>query len=328
MPMVSVTFDDADIAADPSDGAVFALAHISDPHISCISKIRFGELLGKRFFGYLKWRLHRGAEHSDSVLSALQRDLVDTKPDHIAVTGDLTHLSLPAEFRKTRQWLESLGSPDNVTVIPGNHDTYVKTDWQQTLAHWTDYMLADGANRGENPASGFDSIFPSLRVRGRIALIGVCTALPTAPHLAVGTMGRQQLQKLETLLAETAAEDLFRVLLIHHPPTPGTVSWRKRLTDAPALQALLARYGSELVLHGHAHKSDLGKLATPNGHVPVIGIPSASARGHTAQSQARYVTYHITRRSSSWHVRLAVRTYSLDENRFIVDHEHPFSPMP
>jgi 3',5'-cyclic AMP phosphodiesterase CpdA len=189
-------------------------------------------------------------------------------------------------------------------------------------------MLSDGADSGMGPAAGIDNIFPSLRLRGRIALIGVCTALPTAPHLAVGTLGRQQLQKLETLLADTAAGHLFRVLLIHHPPTPGTVSWRKRLTDAPALQALLARYGSELVLHGHAHKSDLGKLATPNGHVPVIGMPSASARGHTAQSQARYVTYHITRRSSGWHVRLAVRTYSPDKNRFIVEHEHPFSPMP
>jgi 3',5'-cyclic AMP phosphodiesterase CpdA len=328
MPMVSVTFDVADIADDPAGGAAFALTHISDPHISCISKIRFGELLGKRFFGYLKWLLHRGSEHSDSVLSALHHDLADTKPDHIAVTGDLTHLSLPAEFRKTRQWLESLGSPDNVTVIPGNHDTYVKAAWQQTLAHWTDYMLADEAYSGENPASGFDSIFPSLRVRGRIALIGVCTALPTAPYLAVGTVGDRQLQKLETLLADTAARDLFRVLLIHHPPAPGTVNSRKRLTDAPALQSLLARYGSELVLHGHTHKTCLGKLKTPDGHVAVIGVPSASALVRTPQRRARHVTYHITRRASGWHVRLAVRAYSPDENRFIVEHKHPFSPMP
>ena len=326
--MVSVTFEDADMAGDPAGGTTFSLAHISDPHISCIADIRSGELLGKRFFGYLKWRLHRGAQHHDSVLSALQHDLADTRPDHIAVTGDLTHLSLPAEFRQTRQWLASLGTPDKVTVIPGNHDTYVKTVWQQTLAHWTDYMLADDADIGDNPASGFESIFPSLRIRGRIALIGVCTALPTAPHLAVGTIGDRQLQKLETLLANTADQDLFRVLLIHHPPVPGTVGWRKRLTDAPALQSLLARYGVELVLHGHAHKTDLGKLKTPDGHAAVIGVPSASALSRRPRRRARYFTYHITPRTSGWHLRLAVRVYSPDENRFIAEHEHPFSRLP
>jgi 3',5'-cyclic AMP phosphodiesterase CpdA len=326
--MVSVTFDHADMAGDPDGSAAFSLAHISDPHIACSADIRFGELLGKRFFGYLKWRLHRGAGHQTSVLSALQDDLADSKPDHIAVTGDLTHLSLPAEFRQTRQWLASLGTPDKVTVIPGNHDTYVKTVWQQTLAHWTDYMLSDGADIGGNPASSLESIFPSLRIRGRIALIGVCSALPTAPHLAVGTIGDRQLQKLETLLAKTADQDLFRVLLIHHPPTPGAVGWRKRLTDAPALQSLLARYGAELVLHGHAHKTDLGQLKTPDGHAAVIGVPSASALSSRPRRRARYFTYHITPRTSGWHLRLAVRVYSPDANRFIAEHGHPFNRLP
>lgn len=326
--MVSVTFDDSDNAGERAGSDSFSLAHISDPHISCVADIRFEELLGKRFFGYLKWRLHRSAEHSDRVLSALHEDLARTQPHHIVVTGDLTHLSLPSEFRHSRQWLESLGSPANVTVIPGNHDTYVKTDWQQTLAHWTDYMLADEAAGVEHPPSGFDVIFPSLRVRGRIALIGVCTALPTAPHLAVGILGDRQLEKLEKLLAETAARDLFRVLLIHHPPVPGSVSWRKRLTDAPALETLLARCGSELVLHGHNHKTGLGRLKTPDGHAAVIGLPSASALGRTLQRQARYVIYHITPRASGWHVRLAVRIYSLAENRFIAEPQHPFSSMP
>jgi 3',5'-cyclic AMP phosphodiesterase CpdA len=328
MPMVSVTFNADDISAGPSGGATFALAHISDPHISCVAGVKFGELLGKRILGYLKWRLHRSTEHRHSVLTALQQDLADTRPDHIAVTGDLTHLSLPAEFRQTRQWLESLGTPNNVTVIPGNHDTYVKTAWPHSLAHWTDYMRSDNPGFGDTPASGFESIFPSLRVRGRIALIGVCTALPTAPHLAVGTVGNRQLQKLETLLADTAEQNLFRVLMIHHPPAPGAVSWRKRLTDAPALQSLLARHGAELVLHGHTHKTGLSELQTPDGHVAVIGVPSASAPGRTLQHRARYFTYQITPRDPGWHLRLAVRVYSPDDNRFIAEHENPFSRRP
>ncbi len=328
MPMVLVTFDDTEMAGDPAGGATFSLAHISDPHISCVADISAGQLLNKRLFGYLKWRLHRSAEHRDSVLSALQVDLVRTNPDHIAVTGDLTHLSLPAEFRKTRHWLESLGPPDRVTVIPGNHDTYVKTGWPQTLAQWTDYMIGDSPDGRETPASGLEDLFPSLRVRGPVALIGICTALPTAPHLAVGSIGARQLQALESLLAHTAGLNLFRVLLIHHPPAPGTVGWRKRLTDAPALQRMLARYGAELVLHGHAHKTALGRLKTPDGHVTVVGVPSASALGRTPQRRARYFTYHITPREPGWHLRLSARVYSPDKNRFIAEQEHPLNRLP
>jgi len=323
--MVSVNLDETNMSGDPAKGTAFSLAHISDPHISCIGDIRVGQLLNKRLFGYLKWRLHRRAEHRDSILSALQDDLAHSNPDHIAVTGDLTHLSLPAEFRKSRQWLESLGTPARVTVIPGNHDTYVKTVWQQTLAHWTDYMVSDETDQDNDSATNFESIFPSLRVRGRIALIGVCTAHPTAPHLAVGRIGDIQLQKLGTLLASTAKRHLFRVLMIHHPPAPGIVSGRRRLTDAAALRALLARYGAELILHGHAHKTDQCYLKIPGGRIPVMGVPSASALGRTPQRRARYYTYYITPGASDWHLRLAGRVYSPYENRFIPEHENPIS---
>ena len=58
------------------------------------------DLVSKRLFGYLRWKLHRSAEHGSGVLSALQSDLTQTKPDHIAVTGDLTHLGLSAEYQE------------------------------------------------------------------------------------------------------------------------------------------------------------------------------------------------------------------------------------
>ena len=326
--MASVTYTGTGKTGEPTAGETFSLAHISDPHISCIDDIQPGELVGKRFFGYLKWRLHRGAEHRDSILTALQDDLAKTRPDHIAVTGDLTHLSLQAEFRKSRRWLESLGTPDRVTVIPGNHDAYVKAGWPRFLAQWNAYMLSDDAGSDTNPAAGIDSIFPSLRVRNRIALIGVNTAMPTALHLATGTIGKPQLQRLETLMAEIAGRNLFRILLIHHPPAAGTVSWRKRLTDAADLEVLLSRYGSELVLHGHAHTSSLSRLETPDGNVAVIGPPSASALGRTPRRRARYIIYHITPDAADWQLQLEVRRYSPEKNRFVPEQDHPFNLKP
>ncbi len=322
--MVSINFDNHHNANPqspttdrPASASTMTLAHLSDPHISCMNAITARDLLSKRLFGYLRWKLHRGAGHGDAVLSALRADLAKTKPDHIAVTGDLTHLSLSAEFKKARQWLQSLGTPSQVTVIPGNHDTYVNTDWQKTMAHWSEYMLSDTPRDDVHNMENMDRIFPSLRIRGRLALIGVCTAQPCAPHLAVGSIGAIQMHLLEKILSQTARQQYFRVLLIHHPPASGTVSWRKRLTDAPALQSLLARFGAELILHGHAHRAHQSYLKTPSGSAPVMGAPSITALDRRLERRARYHLYHISPGADDWNVRLQGRIYSPDENRFI-----------
>jgi len=306
-------------------GQTFTLVHLSDPHISCMNSIRVQDLLNKRIFGYLRWRLHRGAEHGFGILSALQEDLAQTRPGHIAVTGDLTHLSLPAEFDKAKQWLQSLGPPDRVTVIPGNHDAYVERTWRQGWAHWIEYMLGDHSDDTESAARNPDSIFPFLRVRGQVALIGVRTAQPSAPHLATGTLGAAQLQKLDAVLAQTSAARLYRIVLVHHPPAQGAVSWRKRLTDAAAFRSLIARYGADLILHGHAHRTLQNYLATPSGRVPVMGAPSATALGRTPERRARYYIYRITPGPQSWRVDLTVRIFSADRNCFITEYEQQLS---
>ena len=303
----------------------FVLAHLSDPHICDIKAIRIRDLLSKRLYGFLRWKLHRGTEHHGTVLSALLDDLQHHRPDHVAVTGDLTHLSLSSEFQNARKWLQSIGSPHQVTVIPGNHDAYVHTEWIQTHAQWTDYMLSDKAPAPSGSSAGVYSIFPSWRVRGPVALIGVCTAHPSAPYLAVGSIGGVQLQKLEKIMDQATRQKLFRVILIHHPPAAGTVSWRKRLRDAANFRALLKQYGADLILHGHAHRATRNHLPVPCGKVQVVGAPSASALGRNHQRMARYYIYRITSVTGSWNVGLTIRVYSPAEKVFITESEEYFS---
>jgi 3',5'-cyclic AMP phosphodiesterase CpdA len=101
---------------------IFTLAHLSDPHLADHQDIQPIDFLNKRLFGYLKWRLQRRFEHHGDVLAALVHDLQANQPDHIAVTGDLTHLGLTAEFLNAKELLKKLGTPSQVTVIPGNHE--------------------------------------------------------------------------------------------------------------------------------------------------------------------------------------------------------------
>jgi len=307
----------------------FALAHLSDFHLSSLSKVKVRDLLNKRIFGYLKWRLHRRAEHSPEVLEALLSDLQITRPDHIVVTGDLTHLGLPVEFQEARNILHSLGSPSKITVIPGNHDAYVRTDWNTTFGLWEDYMVSDRPFLRGEAGTNSHKTFPSLRIREFVALVGVSSARPCGLFLAVGSVGEIQLRILERILAETGKQRLFRVLLIHHPPLPGTVSWRKRLTDGASLRLILARQGAELVLHGHAHRGSLGHVDTVDGEAPTFGVTSASALGRTTKRRARYHIYRLEKTPHGWEIAVSVRCYSPPSESFVKDTEtHVVLPRP
>ncbi len=297
----------------------FTLAQLSDPHLSSLHTINVRDFLNKRILGYISWRLHRRAEHSGKILSALHRDLSETRPAHIVVTGDLTHVGLPREFREARDWLHRLGSPSEVTLIPGNHDAYVTTAWDDTFALWAPYMASDFMSRDGEAVHDSHGIFPSLRVRGHVALIGLCTARPSAPFLAVGTLGRDQLNSLDQVLEETGRRNLFRIVLMHHPPSEDTVAWRKRLTDGAALRSVLARRGAELVLHGHTHRTSMAEIRTPTSSIPAIGIPSASAQGRKPGRRARYHVYRITRAGDGWDILVSARGYSPERDRFIAE---------
>jgi len=145
-------------------------------------------------------------------------------------------------------------------------------------------------------------------VRGPVAIFNLCSAVRTAPHLATGRLGEEQLQRLDVLLADPAYADLFRLVVLHHPPHRGAVSRRKALEDQEALRAILARRGADLVLHGHAHEALVGSVPGPEGAaIPVLGVPSASARpgGH---SPARWHAIEIEQQPEGGrHVRIVAR---------------------
>jgi 3',5'-cyclic AMP phosphodiesterase CpdA len=292
------------------DGTSFVLAHLSDPHVSSLTGVRLSALLNKRLLGYLSWHRHRRRTHCPHIVEAMLRDLAEVAPDHVAVTGDLTYLGLPDEFRQTALWLRRLGPPERVTVVPGNHDTYVAEPWQETHSAWAPYLAGD-----EGSVAG---AYPSLRVRGPAALIGLSSARPSAPFLAVGSLGRSQLARFEKVLEQTGRRGLLRIVLLHHPPVPGSVSWRKRLTDARLFAEVLARQGAELILHGHAHVSLAREMVAGTRKIPVLGAPSASDSGSNPQRAARYHLCRFERRAGGWALRVTARAYSPVGDKFVI----------
>jgi 3',5'-cyclic AMP phosphodiesterase CpdA len=302
---------------------MFVLAHLSDPHLAPAIKPRFAELLSKRAIGYGNWLRGRKALHQAAVLAELVVDLKGAAPDHIAVTGDLVNIALAGEFAPARAWLETLGSPDEVTVVPGNHDAYVRA----TLGHfhriWRDYM------RGDDADSGGPWNFPFVRRRGPLTLIGLSSAVPTMPFMATGRLGSDQIARLDGILGGLRDDGSFRVVLIHHPVLGRRSTWHKRLVDARSFRKVIARHGADLVLHGHDHVRSLIWLDGPGRKVPVVGVPSASALGEPHQPAA-YNLYRVAGEPGRWHCEMVARGFS-GQQRQVVELErrmlvHPVPP--
>jgi len=271
------------------------LLHLSDFHLFC-PEVSFAEVLDRRLIGYLRWRLSRHRHHDESLLESVRKLIADLRPDQVLVTGDLTHLGLPREFARAKQWLARLGTPAQVMVVPGNHDAYRWGAWEETFGLWEPYL------RGEEDreARRLEDLFPAVRRLGRVALIGLSTACPNRPPWAVGRVGRAQLERLRRVLKKTRG--LFRLVLLHHPPLPGVVGRRKGLLDLEELVAVLAEAGVEGLLFGHTHR----RHAFSVGAIEVRGAPSITC-----------VSRHPSKRAACYLLevgaRLSSRTYSWDE---------------
>ncbi len=279
----------------------FTLAHLSDPHLAPLPPASLRELAGKRLTGWLNWRRKRHLVHDRAVLAGLVADMQAQKPDHIAVTGDIANIGLPAEYARGRDWLASLGPAHDVSFIPGNHDIYVAGCADMAAREWGAHMRGDA---GES--------FPYTRRRGPLALIGVSSGVVTAPFMATGEVGEAQLQKLGALLDTLKDESLFRVVTIHHPPV-SLAAHHKRLIDADALKAVIAAHGAELLLHGHDHRGMLNWLDGPDGaRVPAVGVPSASAKPGMDHDAAGYNLYRIDGKDEGWSCEMISRGIGVD----------------
>jgi 3',5'-cyclic AMP phosphodiesterase CpdA len=266
---------------------MFRIAHVTDPHVGPLPRPRLRELLNKRITGWVNWHQGRREAHDMEILAALVADIHAQAPEHIACTGDLCNIGLPREWPTARLFLDGLGRPDGVSFVPGNHDAYVPGALDGLLAACAPFVSGD---------DGRTMLFPYLRRRGPVALIGLSSAVPTSPFVASGTLGQEQLAQAEALLADLGRDrNCLRVILIHHPPHVGGAQPGRGLTDARAFEAMLARAGAELVLHGHNHVGSLAFLAGPRGRIPVIGAPSASARGGALVHRAGYHLLGIDR---------------------------------
>jgi len=292
------------------------VAHVSDLHAHSLTGTGPLAFFTKRLAGFVNLRLHRREKHPTALLDALVADLNATKPDEILITGDLTNLSLASEFRLSRSLLDRLElGARHVTIIPGNHDVYtLDAYFRQPFQNFLGPYAASDSG---------DETYPVVRVRDHVALVGLSSARPSPIPFASGSLGRSQRGRLEERLAELGRRGLFRIVMIHHPPVDNRASLLRGLRDRGELQAILARVGAELVIHGHEHRDLTTTLRGPDGPIPVSCVGSASYNHPGIDRRARYHIYEIAPGQNGRQPRIVSRVTRVNEGDGYTERRDP-----
>lgn len=249
---------------------MFRLAHISDIHLGPLPKVARRELFSKRITGYVNFRRNRSSPQHGSVTANLTAYLKQLDHDHTVITGDLINLGLPMEIQNAADWLKSLGSCEDHTVVLGNHDAYVRGARDRAMEAWQPWIKGD-----DNTPVKSDLDYPVVRRREKISIIACNSARASAPFLATGYFKRKQAEKLEHLIRKEQEMRQCCVVIIHHPPIQGSTPRHKRLIGAKHFKRVVKETGPNLVLHGHTHLETLQYLEGKNSDVPVLCVPAA-----------------------------------------------------
>jgi Icc protein len=174
------------------------------------------------------------------------------QPSFVLHTGDLTHLSKPAEFDALQQVLSELGLP--IFYVPGEHDV-LEDDGKSYLQRF---------GRGTQGA-GWQSFDQS-----GVHFIGLVNVVNLKAG-GLGTLGNEQLEWLEKDVKHLKSSTPI-VVFAHIPLWSVYPEWGWGTEDSARALSYLKRFGSVSVLNGHIHQV----MQKVEGHVTF----------HTAMSTA------------------------------------------
>lgn len=162
-----------------------------------------------------------------------QINSLDYTPDFVIHTGDLTHLSTPAQFDQVKQMMQDLSTP-HVFTVPGEHDS-VDDAGQK-------YRSVFGAGTRGDGWYSFD-----------IAGVHVIGLVNTLNLKKLGHLGVDQLDFIEKDVAPLSFDTPI-VVFSHIPLFAMYPDWGWGTDDAAQALSHLRRFSSVTCLNGHVHQ--------------------------------------------------------------------------
>ncbi|MDR5754001.1 MULTISPECIES: metallophosphoesterase [unclassified Caballeronia] len=156
------------------------------------------------------------------------------RPAFMIHTGDITHLSKPAEFDTAAQIIDGAGL--DVHYVPGEHDVLV----DEGAPYFERFAKSNGATKWYS----FD--------QGGVHFIGLVNVIDLKGG-GLGFLGDAQLDWLRRDL-EGRSSSTPIVVFAHIPLWSLYPQWGWGTDDSARALALMKRFGSVTVLNGHVHQ--------------------------------------------------------------------------
>jgi hypothetical protein len=286
------------------------IAWLSDLHVSdVLSKKSFWSSPIKRLklFRSLFQKQHSVFAEPFAMLnlqSILER-LVELKVHHVLITGDITMLALPEQFKNAHDaFLNAQGSllkdhpgpklsPKLWTILPGNHDVSgSSSNPELKLSEFFD------AFEDCYKAQEYQCEFPThtfVEVAGsksglRVELIGMDSTGSKPVQIigpnAKGQISDKQMKRLSEILLQQPSPRTLRLVALHHhlvniPYVKSELEEEFMELEESASRKLLnlsCDYGIHGILHGHFHAyspwfAPIGVPGKISGSLPIIGAP-------------------------------------------------------
>jgi plastocyanin len=181
---------------------------------------------------------NQAANHDVSATLGLTIALVNAlpvPPELVIHTGDITHLSKPAQFDLAQQLLSGLRT-NELHTVPGEHDV--------ADANVSEYFSRFGKASDNRGYYSFD--------HSGVHFVALTNVLNFKPG-GLGALGPDQLAWARADLAARSASTPI-VVFAHMPLWTIYEPWGWGTADSGELMAQLRRFGSVTVLNGHIHQ--------------------------------------------------------------------------
>ncbi|MCL2326505.1 MAG: metallophosphoesterase [Proteobacteria bacterium] len=282
------------------------IGHISDLHWLDLSGASPSDFLNKRLSGGFNLLAGRARKYTHKVVREALETLKSLGCDHLVVTGDLTNLALPSEFRSVKEELSRYFSKDNMTIVPGNHDVY--THESAAARRFEAYFCTPSQG---NLDIGTATAWPFVQLKDDIAFIGLNSARPKPWFVASGVLGSRQLRDLRNALKHPEVASRFKIIAIHHHPirtihAPGESI--RDLKDRQQLLDICEEFNVDMCLHGHNHTFSIRRHA---GTLVLDPGSAAIEKSATKTGYGKFNLYHIQNAALQ-----SIDTYLFSHDRF------------
>jgi 3',5'-cyclic AMP phosphodiesterase CpdA len=206
------------LGAEAPGGGDFSFAQVSDSHIG------FNKGVYQNVVGTFQ-------------TAAARLNALAAPPELVLHTGDLTHLSKPAEFDTVEQVMKTMRAKQ-CFYVPGEHDYFVDNGHE--------YLLRFGKGTRGSGWQSFD--YKGVHFIGLVNVANLSNG-----KTALGVLGEDQLAWLKSDLAALGASTPI-VIFAHVPLWTVYPQWGWGTDDGGRAMELVKRFGSVTVLNGHIHQ--------------------------------------------------------------------------